>query len=64
MGPEGDEKEIPPMDLMNKRKGEEDEVTYDDVDQINADLETVDPEEQEAEDEFGGIDKFTDVEEE
>ena len=66
MGPEdiGDEEEIPPMDLMNKRKGEEDEATFDDMDQINADLETVDPEEQEEENEFGDIgDAFTDDEE-
>jgi hypothetical protein len=34
------------------------------MDQINADLETVDPEEQEEENEFGGIDQFTDDEEE
>lgn len=51
--------EIPAMDLMNMRKGEEDEMTDADLDQMNAETDIVDPEEND--DEFTGIE---DLEEE
>ena len=63
MDGDDDDAEIPPMDLMNQRKGEEDEMTDDDLDQMNAETDVVDPDEDD--EEFAGIeDADTTAEEE